>query len=203
MKLGQREARGALAVIALVVVASVVGGREQPAGATSLSTTAQPNATASAAAEAGRSPTTEAGRSPTTAPHLTQKESLVDLDMAKLRRQNWSDGVANLLGPRVVPAPAPPPAYVVSHAGPAVAPPAPAPVAPPLPFAYLGKIIDGGKTTVFVGRGADHYFVARGTRIDQYQVESVTETQITFVYRPLGMRQVLVVPQPGEQSAVR
>ena len=118
-----------------------------------------------------------------------------DLDLAKLRRERWSEGVANLLAPPV----APPPPQLTAHAAPAAAPAAPVtPAAPPLPVAYLGKIVEGGTTTVVVARGPDHYSVETGSEIDQYKVENVTETQITFVYRPLGMRQVLVVPQPGQ-----
>lgn len=66
---------------------------------------------------------------------------------------------------------------------------------PPLPFVYLGQMVDQGRTTVFVGRGEDHYDVAPGLVIDDtYKVERVTETQVTFVYVPLGTRQVLAVP---------
>ena len=178
-------ARGALAVLAVVAIASFVGGREQPAGATALRQAPQ-------VAPAPPQPT---------APRLAGEESLTDVDLAKLKRERWSEGVANLLAPRPVPAPAPaaPQSSAEPQAG--VAPPAPPPAAPPLPFVYLGKIIDGGKATVFVGRGADHYSVEPGGEIDQYRVEQITETHITFLFRPLGTRQVLDVPQPGEEPA--
>src|SRR5262245_43506916 len=53
--------------------------------------------------------------------------------------------------------------------------------APPLPFIYLGQILDDGKTTVFVARGEDHYSLAPGLVIDDtYKVERVTDTQVTF-----------------------
>lgn len=67
--------------------------------------------------------------------------------------------------------------------------------APPLPFTYLGQMIDQGKTTVFVTRGEDHYGLQPGLVIDDaYQVERITDSQVTFVYVPLGIRQVLPVP---------
>jgi hypothetical protein len=185
MKLAKRDipTRAAVAVIGIVLVASIVSSRDQSAGATPLP----------------RSPQAEAAGSPRTAQQAALQETLADLDMAKLRHQRWSEGVASLLTPRTAP---PPPAQLAVHAAPAVAPSAPpAPVAPPLPFAYLGKIIEGGRTTVFVARGPDHYSIETGSEIDQYKVENVTETQITFVYRPLGMRQVLAVPQPGQEPA--
>ena len=181
MKLAKRDirVRGALAVIALIVIGSVVGGRDQRAAATSLP----------------QAPSGEPARALQTAARAAQ-ESLTDLDMGKLRRQNWSDGVSNLLGPRSA---AVPTQQVTGRAEPAVTPPPPpAPTAPPLPFTYIGKIVDGGRTTVFVGRGADHYEAQAGAEIEQYKVERVTDTQITFVFRPLGTRQVLDVPQPGQ-----
>jgi hypothetical protein len=184
MKLLKKDipARGALAVIGLALIASIVSGREQPQ------------------TESTRSPQTESARSPHTAPRAAEEASLADLDLAKLRRENGPAAVSDLLAPRAAP---PPPPHYAGQAGPALAPPPPAPVAPPLPFAYLGKIIDGGKTTVFVARGADHYSVESGAEIDQYKVEHVTDRQITFVFRPLGMRQVLDVPQPGQEAAAR
>lgn len=75
----------------------------------------------------------------------------------------------------------------------------PAPSAPPLPFSYLGKMIDGDKTLVFVGRGADHYSAEPGLKIDEtYKVEKVTDTAVTFVFLPSGTRQVLAVPSLSE-----
>ena len=67
--------------------------------------------------------------------------------------------------------------------------------APPLPFVYLGQMIDEGKTTVFVTSGEDHYGLAAGLIIDDsYKVERITETQVTFLYLPSRQRQVLAVP---------
>jgi hypothetical protein len=176
------SARGALALAAVVAIASIVAGRERPAAATSLS----------------RAPQVEPARAPQAVPRLAEEESLSDLDLGKLRRERWSEGVANLLAPRPVLAPAP---SITAKPGPA--PTAAPPAAPPLPFVYLGKLVDGGKTTVFVGRGEDHYSVEAGSEIDQYRVEHVTETQVTFVYRPLGIHQVLDVPRPGQEPAAR
>jgi hypothetical protein len=75
----------------------------------------------------------------------------------------------------------------------------PAPAAPPLPFSYLGKMIDGDKTHVFVGRGADHYSVEPGLTIDDtYKVEKITDTTVTFLFLPTRTRQVLAVPSLSE-----
>jgi hypothetical protein len=102
--------------------------------------------------------------------------SAPDLDPARLKRTRSDQAVADLFA-----SPAP-------DAG----PPAPRASAPPLPFQYVAKIIDGGKTTIYVMHGEDHYGVQPGLVIDRnYRVEKVTETAVTFTYLPLGTRQVL------------
>jgi hypothetical protein len=66
---------------------------------------------------------------------------------------------------------------------------------PPLPFTYLGKVIEEGKLQVFLGRGEDSYSVARGTRIGKdYRVDKVSESSVTFTYLPLKTKQVLDIP---------
>lgn len=89
-------------------------------------------------------------------------------------------------------APAPPP------------PPPPPPQAPPLPFTYLGKWTEQGKTTIFLARGDQHVAVKGPGRLDDsYAVESVDDRQVVLTYVPLGIRQVLpLVPgAPPVQAA--
>ena len=115
-------------------------------------------------------------------------ESLACIDIAKLKRAGEQEVVNDVLAARSLAAPVP--------AGPApdASAAAPAPAAPPLPFQYLGKMSDGAKTLVFVGRGEEHYSVEPGLTIEKtYRVETVTDTAITFVFLPLGTRQVLPV----------
>lgn len=72
------------------------------------------------------------------------------------------------------------------------------PSAPPLPFRYLGKIIDGDQTAVFLIRGNDHYSITAGQLIDRtYRIERITDTAITITYLPLGTRQILPVQAPN------
>jgi hypothetical protein len=99
--------------------------------------------------------------------------------------------VPDLFAPRT---PVSPPAPEVVNTQPPSPPPAPA--APPLPFTYLGQFIDGAKTEIFVARGAEHYSVEKGRTIeDQYRVEKITKTAVTFIYLPLGTRQNLAIPE--------
>ncbi len=62
---------------------------------------------------------------------------------------------------------------------------------PPLPFAYLGKLIEDGKLAVFLSRGGESLSVAQGDTIGEYRVDSVSETEVTFTYLPLKTKQKL------------
>ncbi len=74
----------------------------------------------------------------------------------------------------------------------AQAPGAPsAPTAPPLPFRYVGKMIEDGKLSVFVLRGDDSFTLRKGQRIDDYRVDKITESAVVFTYLPLKTRQEL------------
>jgi hypothetical protein len=87
-----------------------------------------------------------------------------------------------------------------STPGAQAAPQAPsAPSAPPLPFRYLGKVIEDGKLAVFLNRGEQNYSVRagekRGQQIDtEYRVDKVTESSVTFTYLPLKTKQTLDIP---------
>ena len=80
--------------------------------------------------------------------------------------------------------PAPPPEEVKQSA----------PVAPPLPFAYLGKVVDGGRTTVFVARGEENHALETGQTVaGTWRVERITEKAVTFTYLPLRQKQTLAI----------
>jgi len=107
-------------------------------------------------------------------------EPVPELDPARLQRPKTDGAIADLFAS---PAPA-----AGAEAGQSAARPS----APPLPFQYVAKIIDGDNTNVYVMHGEDHYSVKPGLVIDRnYKVEKVTETAVTFTFLPLGTRQVL------------
>lgn len=85
--------------------------------------------------------------------------------------------------------PAPSPAALAARNG-----PPPAPVAPPLPFRYQGKLMEEGGITVFLAQG-DRILPARAGDLlnNQYRVESVTAAAITFMFEPLKQRQTLTI----------
>ena len=65
------------------------------------------------------------------------------------------------------------------------------PEAPPLPFRYLGKLIEDGKLSVFLANGEESLSAVAGQRIGEYRVDKVTESEIQFTYLPLKTKQSL------------
>lgn len=72
--------------------------------------------------------------------------------------------------------------------------PPPPPSAPPLPFGYMGKLIEDGQLTVFLTRQERNYVVKVGDTIDgMYKVEEVRGAAMTLVYLPLNIKQTLMI----------
>ena len=122
-------------------------------------------------------PRAEAGAAAAAAPEL-------DLDRLALRAEHSEEksGV-DPFAPRSFSAPA---------AAQPVQPEKPEkPVAPPLPFRYLGRMIEDGKLNVFLARGEESLSVRAGSRIGEYRVDSVTDSEVVFTYLPLKTKQSL------------
>jgi hypothetical protein len=78
----------------------------------------------------------------------------------------------------------------------AAAPPPPKPVAPPLPFSYLGTFQDSGKPVYFLVKGDQVYHVKEGDVIEgTYRVEGVEGALLKLLYLPLNIKQTLNVGQ--------
>lgn len=70
--------------------------------------------------------------------------------------------------------------------------PPPPPQAPPLPFTYLGKLIEADRTSVFLTNGNRNWVVRSGDTIDgAYRVEVIGDRTITLTYLALDIRQEL------------
>jgi hypothetical protein len=65
------------------------------------------------------------------------------------------------------------------------------PVPPPLPFRYIGKLLDGDKLAIFLSRGDESLSVAAGDTVGEYRVDRITDTEISFTYLPLKTKQSL------------
>jgi hypothetical protein len=63
--------------------------------------------------------------------------------------------------------------------------------APPLPFRYLGKMVEDGKLSVFLANGDESVTVHAGSRIGDYRVDKITEAEVRFTYLPLKAKQSL------------
>jgi hypothetical protein len=75
----------------------------------------------------------------------------------------------------------------------AAAPPPPAkPVAPALPFVYLGRMEDAGAPSVILRRGKDVLVARERADIDgQYRLESIGPQGLVITYLPLNEPQIL------------
>jgi hypothetical protein len=73
-----------------------------------------------------------------------------------------------------------------------VVPPPAQPVAPPLPFQYVGRIEGRDGPTILLARDMESFSVRAGEPIDNdYRLESATDEGLTIVYVPLNERQTL------------
>jgi len=68
------------------------------------------------------------------------------------------------------------------------------PPLPPLPFAYMGKMLDDGQILVFLTRGDRNYVVRKGSTIDgQYRVDDIRERSMMLTYLPARAKQSLAI----------
>ena len=76
--------------------------------------------------------------------------------------------------------------------------PPPPPSAPPLPFSYMGKLIDEGRITVFLSRQDRNFLVQAGDTIEStYRVDEINAGVMTVTYLPLDQKQTLPI---GEKN---
>lgn len=161
--------RATLAALALALLATAVTGREDGPAEESVA----PSSTAEAVAPAS----------------LPAAEE--DLDLDKLQRRDKAQKVPDLFAMRD-----PAPQKRIARPPPGSAEPA-APPVPPLPFTYLGQVLDGGKLSVFLAQGSEHYSVRAGQKIGEYRVEEILDDSVVLTYLPLGQQQVLTIPVPN------
>lgn len=102
------------------------------------------------------------------------------LELERLERRKFSAQAGDLFSPK----------SWMSSAVADMKPPPPSP--PPLLFKYLGKVIEGEETRVFLALAEHNYVIKAGETINnQYRVDEVTEHAITFTYIPLNAKQTL------------
>lgn len=80
------------------------------------------------------------------------------------------------------------------------APPPPRPSAPPLPFSYIGKELEGSRWTVFLADRNSSRIVRQGDLIDNiYRVDSVAPPTLTLTYLPLKQQQTIAIGSAHDQ----
>jgi hypothetical protein len=92
----------------------------------------------------------------------------------------------------------PPPPKVIAKPA-----PPPAPMAPPVPYRFVGRMLQDGQLSVFLANGDSVITAKQGDTIDGvYRVESVGEHEIALMYLPLKQRQTIAVVSslPNELS---
>jgi hypothetical protein len=104
--------------------------------------------------------------------------------------------------PRGWQAPPPPEPVAPKVVTAAVAPEAPvAPIGPPpLPFRFVGSMMDNEQQVIYLGRGEQALVARNGETLDgTYKVLSINTQQIEFEYLPTGDKQSLSFPTPNTQ----
>jgi hypothetical protein len=77
---------------------------------------------------------------------------------------------------------------------------APVPTAPPLPFAYLGRLSSDDTRQVFVSQGERNLILHEGETVDAiYRVEKLSDAGVTFIHLPTGIRQDMPIPSGESQ----
>ena len=73
-------------------------------------------------------------------------------------------------------------------------PPPPKPVAPPFPYAYMGKLLEDGVLTAFFTQGNRVIPVQAGDTVDAvFRVDQMTNQNMKLTYLPLNQTQELVL----------
>src|SRR5712691_4741677 len=93
----------------------------------------------------------------------------------------------------IAPAPPPLPAFVSA--------PPQGPVAPPLPYRFVGEIVLPTETWAFLARGDDVFRVREGGTIGgEYKVESVKADELVLLHLASGAHQTTRLASPGGEN---
>jgi hypothetical protein len=107
----------------------------------------------------------------------------VDFDLSRLEKRATDAPAGDPFAPRSFGAPEAP-----------VAAAQPKPEAPPMPFRYMGKVVDNGELEILLLRGDEHFVVRPGQKIDaEYRLDKATKSALTITYLPMKTRQTLEI----------
>jgi hypothetical protein len=116
--------------------------------------------------------------------HIEAEENEAEqLHLERLERRKFGSQAGDIFSRQSWAPPPPPPS-------PSMKPQPPAP--PALQFKYLGKVMEGKETRVFLALAERNYIVKPGESINsQYRMDEVNDENITFTYLPLNAKQML------------
>lgn len=116
------------------------------------------------------------------------KTNVARLDLGRLNRDAEEIAAVDVFAPKSW---LPPPVKVA----PVVSQPV-VPVAPPLPFRYVGQLEDAeGKVIVYLARGENVHTVRVGDVVEaQYRLDALDNGQATLTYLPMNQQQMLAIP---------
>jgi hypothetical protein len=135
---------------------------------------------------------TAAGRA-TTPPRSASRHEPPQVSLDKLKSRRSGEVARDPFAVNVPHPKKPKPAAGAAPPGPVAVVPLP-PSAPPLPFTYMGKLLSGQDTTIFLTQGERNLIVRQGDTIDSvYRVEHIADSGITLVYLPLDQRQTIFI----------
>jgi hypothetical protein len=137
--------------------------------------------------EASRSTVSAAPASRAPAPSgMGARAPLPDIALDKLDEKIPRDPVGDAFEVRSWEPPAPPRKEPPPHP--------PPPQAPPLPYTYVGKIMDGGQVIVFLAKQDRNYMVKEGETLDGiYRIDDINAGTMLFTYLPLNQQQILAI----------
>jgi hypothetical protein len=129
-----------------------------------------------------------------------QAPAAAALDLNRLQRAKTAGPTDDLFGPRdFTPKRKPVQRPIAQPAAELAAVPAipAAPPPPPPPFTYLGRLAEGGRTTVFLAQGDRNLVVQVGDVIDNtYQVDEIGPTLLVLTYLPQNLKQTMSIGAP-------
>lgn len=68
------------------------------------------------------------------------------------------------------------------------------PAAPPLPFTYMGRVVENGSEAIFLATAQQNYMARSGDVLEShYRIDSIGDGQVVFTYLPLKSVQTLEI----------
>jgi hypothetical protein len=127
----------------------------------------------------------QAGRDAPAARPAWRDAALLELDLARMKKVPVEDEVEDAFAERSW-QPPPPPAVKAE------------PVVPPLPFSYLGRMVDGDQVVLFLARQGQSREARAGDTLDRvWRIDEIGERAVKFTFLPLEKQRVLTLePAP-------